>query len=513
MTQFKPSIKLIAIPPNAQKGFTHSVLVKMKPQLAPHEKVLLEINSDYKVYQLKNGTTDVVISKPKNHPLLKDVVVDIHVRAVVYDTQLDKLTMGSLATFAYLPNGTLVDTNELRSCNSVLIGDWSKFRAKFLDERIEIEKIKLTSDLQLGSANTDKVEFQNGMVFGNTYTFEVQKYRNGKPINIEEIKWYIRFHNLTRNKWEEIHLKATGDKITLLMNNLEFCGRFIYIRAYLHDKKVFAEQKIWFHNRFRWFSSARINEEIIERTNLGQFWRINQASTSLCGMGCLFYLFAKEQSDKYVKFSKELFRTGMSKHNGYTVNPSKEILEKIINKEGYPLGTGNMPLIDYVTLAGTRNTENPKYKGGDEQYEAVNWPQIMVNLCKNFLGYKIVYDNTIPINNKVKSANLPDSDILRRIEDINNQIKKGFKLILMIDADLIDDSWDFDNLDYHWVVLEEMIQLKNYLNSNGNSYYLLDFKVFTPWGVDMREPKEIYLKEPITFTHFIKNYYGYIKVK
>lgn len=46
----------------------------------------------------------------------------------------------------------------------------------------------------------------------------------------------------------------------------------------------------------------------------------------------------------------------------------------------------------------------------------------------------------------------------------------------------------------------------------------LYFTVFTPWGgeIDSITNRLIeikYLKEPINFTHFIKNYYGYIKVK
>jgi hypothetical protein len=46
-------------------------------------------------------------------------------------------------------------------------------------------------------------------------------------------------------------------------------------------------------------------------------------------MACIFYLFAKEQPERYVKFSKELFRTGEAKYNNYTVKPSIELLEKL----------------------------------------------------------------------------------------------------------------------------------------------------------------------------------------
>ncbi len=96
-------------------------------------------------------------------------------------------------------------------------------------------------------------------------------------------------------------------------------------------------------------------------------------------MACIFYLFVKEQPNAYKKFAKELFRTGEATHNSYTAKPSKAILEKQINTSGYPMNTGSMPLVDFVTLAGTRNTDNPKYKGGDEEFQAINWPWVIVD--------------------------------------------------------------------------------------------------------------------------------------
>lgn len=301
--------------------------------------------------------------------------------------------------------------------------------------------------------------------------------------------------------------------------NLRFIHRPKDIVGFFDDvNSNNGEIKLWKHNRFRWLDRVTLQEEIDERTDNGELWKINQAGTSLCGMGCIFYLFAKEQPKEYTKFSIELFRTGEASNKGYLVKPSSEILEKKINKKGFPLDTGSMPIVDFVTLASTRNTDNPKYKGGDEQFAAINWPKFMVDMCSKFLGYKKVVDRTIPYNNKIESANLPYSEILKRIDDINTQIFEGFKLILLIDSDLIDDNWDFKSLDYHWVVLENPIQIKNYLNSNGASVYKLDFTVFTPWGgeIDSITNRLIeikYLKEPINFTHFIKNYYGYIKVK
>lgn len=78
-----------------------------------------------------------------------------------------------------------------------------------------------------------------------------------------------------------------------------------------------------------------LREEIDERTDNGELWKTNQAGTSLCGMGCIFYLFAKEQPKEYTKFSIELFRTGEASNKGYWIKPSSEILEKKINKKRF----------------------------------------------------------------------------------------------------------------------------------------------------------------------------------
>ncbi len=402
------------------------------------------------------------------------------------------------------------------------VGVGSKKNKTVTTEVIDIELIDKLDDGSKndGNAKGFKATVQKGIKYGKTYRFKVKSYSNGAPKNKSDVKWMIKYHSpvTSKNKWIERNLSVTGDTASITFNEKDMCGRFVYVRAYIFDDKQEGELKLWKHNRFRWLDSVTLLEDIDERIDNKELWKINQASTSLCGMGCIFYLFAKEQPEEYAKFSKELFRTGEASNKGYLVKPSNEILEKKINKDGFPLATGNMPIVDFVTLASTRNTDNPKYKGGDEQFAAINWPKFMVDMCSKFLGYKKVVNMTNPLNNKIESANLPYSEILKRIDDINTQIIDGFKLVLLIDSDLIDDNWDFKSLDYHWVVLEKPIQIKNYLNSNGESVYKLDFTVFTPWGgeIDIKTKKLVevkYLKEPINFTHFIKNYYGYIKIK
>ncbi|MFK7033460.1 hypothetical protein V3471_15380, partial [Flavobacterium oreochromis] len=219
----------------------------------------------------------------------------------------------------------------------------------------------------------------------------------------------------------------------------------------------------------------------------------------------------------------------------YTVNPSKEVTEKKINIKGFPLNTGGMPLIDYVTMAGTRNTGNPRYKGGDEQFQAINTPWFMDDLCTHLLGYKEVSSiNSYDVAKKTKnifdyiSTSSYHKKVQNLIDSLNEKLNKGYRLILNIDSDLISPDEDYhipNNIfdksewektrkstfepEYHWVVLESPIQsmIPN-LDENGKTCYTINFKVFT-WGM----PVGTYLKASITYEHFYYNFYGDIYVK
>ncbi|MFV0305725.1 MAG: hypothetical protein ACK5IC_09630, partial [Moheibacter sp.] len=186
-----------------------------------------------------------------------------------------------------------------------------------------------------------------------------------------------------------------------------------------------------------------------------------------------------------------------------------DVLEKKINTNGYPINTGNMPLVDFVTMAGVRNTDNPDYKGGDEEFQAINWPPLMTSLCEKLLGYADV--SSRGVYNPVKSIAYTSLDIKNKIDDINKQYVAGYRLILMIDSDLIDDDWDVSSLDLHWVVLESNINWNYIPGFFGAKKDEIDFNVYT-WGTNPNGVNK-YLKKMITSTHFMNNYNGYIKVK
>jgi len=369
-------------------------------------------------------------------------------------------------------------------------------------KQTRIKTIKLVTPLDFGSSNDGSgTGEQEGMLYGKEYEFSVTEYTEETPDDKSQIKWAIKYHSLSQNKWIEKKSSVTGDTLKFFLNEKDMCGRFVYFYAYIQDAESEGELKVWKHNRFRWLDRMILDDEIKERTDNKKPWLVNQSGTSLCGMACIFYLFAKEQPEAYKKFSKELFRTGESTINSYTVKPTIEVLEKKNELA--------MPLVDYITMAGVRNTDNPSYKGGNEEFQAINWPPLMVHLSQNMLGYKDV--SSKGVYNPVKPLLYTTSSAKNKITDINNQIKAGYKLMLMIDSDLIDDQWDLKSFDLHWVVLESPIIWNYTPKFLGEKIDEIDFRVYSwgtnPFGVNR------YLKKKITSSHFISNYNGYIKVK
>lgn len=380
-----------------------------------------------------------------------------------------------------------------------------------------VKEIELLTALDQGSKNDKSGTYQDGMIFGKSYHFKVKSYFQNPPVNITDIKWMLKYHSASQNKWIEIPLSSRGDSVTITMNDEDMCGRFVYVRAYVYSAEKEAEYKEWKHNRFRWFDRMIIEDEITERTDNGKPWLIDQSGTSLCGMACIFYLFAKEQPDGYKKFAKELFRTGVATFNSYTVKPSIEILEKNPMGKNFPHNGTPMFLIDFITMAGTRNTDNPDYKGGNEEFHAINWPWVMTNLGKNLLGYKTVEMDYYKINKSYIRDFFGSDEKIRILEkNINTDYKNGYKISLLIDASMLgnDDSYSLDDFsEYHWIVNEGNLQLLNTNNISENNYDYVSsvkFDVFS-WGEEVKGKSRT--SNGIKKSAFINNYYGYLKMK
>ncbi|MCL9805320.1 hypothetical protein NAT51_07295 [Flavobacterium amniphilum] len=442
--------------------------------------------------------------------------------SVRYDAKKISNTSGGALTLNGKSKGTSYNKAEER-----------KAPVKSMPPTIKVKEIELITALDSGSANDKSGGIQKGMVFGKTYQFRVKSYFDKEPPNKSVVKWMIKYHNLSKNKWEEIHLKAKGEVMKLFVNEKEMCGRFVYVRAYVNDPKTEGELKVWKHNRFRWFDRMIVEEEIEDRTSRGMPWKIDQASTSLCGMACIFYLFAKEKPDGYKKFARDLFRTGVATSNSYTVNPNEVLHQIDPSKKGFPRSYNRfinkyekMPLIDFITMAGTRNTDNPKYKGGNEEFQAINWPWLMTRLGKKLLGYSTVEIDYYKANKSYLRDFFGSDEKLRILEkDIDKDYRNGYKICLLIDGSMVafskESNYSFDDFsEYHWIVYEGGLKYLNSSNLQELDYddvSNIELNVFT-WGEirnDSLHP-DYNIKMPklkLEKNQFRSNYYAYLKFK
>lgn len=412
---------------------------------------------------------------------------------------------------------------------AVEFGKWQKIERKKIVPPIlqGVEEIDILN-LDEGAQNDGTGNLGNyGMLYGKTYKLKVSKFVYGKlPANMNDIKWEFSYLDNDNNLLSET-INKTGKEIDFECNNLDFCGRTITFYAWVEGiQNTKAESEVFCHNRFRWFDRVIFEKELTERTDKKHPFLIDQNNTSLCGIACIFYIFAKEKPKEYKDFALDLFQKGITIYNDYKVNPSSIILNANPNKR-YPIsGNVPMPFVDFVTLVSLRNTENkafmiPKLQKG---FHAINWPWTMKNLCRDFLGYKDVKSRYWPLKTYMMSV-LGFSSKIRRLKKIDNYYQSGYKICMMVDVSMLylsDSNVSLSDLgEYHWIVYEGDLELldKNtnpavttdevaYIKFSAFSWTkIFDNKTINP-TTGTSSPKIV-----IDRNKFIYNFYGYIRMK
>lgn len=384
---------------------------------------------------------------------------------------------------------------------------------------IAIAEIECISDLHKGSNNQGNAGAQNGFIYGKEYEFKIKKYR-GDSLPSENTKKKIIWEYSYKNENGDTitnKIESSGETFKLKIDNLEMLGKEISICAYLSKKLGIGKLDIFCHNRFRYFDRKIIEQQIEER--LGKPWKINQGGTSLCGMACLFYIFAKNDKQGYKTLAETLHRTGTATHNGYTVEPDEDAKEEMYNtnpntSKEHPW----IPEIDWITMATTRSKESDfGYTGKKGQdASAINWPWLMTNLGKKLLGYTTVEMDYYKVNKSyIRDFFGSDEKIRILEEDIDKDYQNGYEICMMIDADMMDNKSDYDLTDfgeYHWVTYEGGLELLNSEKKTESDYdkvKTIKFKCFT-WGEPILNSRT---SKGITKEAYRNNYYGYIKFK
>lgn len=407
-------------------------------------------------------------------------------------------------------------------------------------------------------------ELVKGFVYNKIYHLTAIIH-NDNGVKDEDIHWeaeYV-FTNGHRTKVKNRALDNIwtdkGRHITLPPMLPSLIGGTLVFYAYINKPKGEATWTIWVHYRFRLFNFKQVQDQIIQR--VGQPWLIDQSGTSLCGMACLFYVFAKLHPVAYGKFIIDMHHKGEATFNGYTVRPDEDAAEEMYNMdpagENYPVWTDangkvveRMPMADWLSLAVLRSHESttwfkpvvlnpfppivipvPKkmiYKGKREntmdQLAAVNWPGMMERLCREFLGFQNVESTLSMVLMKEQkhffrgwlSDKMSDRD-LRSLEDMEQAHNDGATVLMMIDSQMFENVVSYSYMDLltksHWIVYEGGLK---FLNESNNTVTDLKeatriFFNFATWGVAPSNSYENLENENnISVSCFKSTFYGFI---
>ena len=399
-------------------------------------------------------------------------------------------------------------------------------------------------------------ELVKGFVYNKIYHLTAIIH-NDNGVKDEDIHWeaeYV-FTNGHRTKVKN----RTLDRIWTDKGRHITLGGTLVFYAYINKPKGEATRTIWVHYRFRFFNFKQVQDQIIQRVR--QPWLIDQSGTSLCGMACLFYVFAKLHPVEYGKFIIDMHHKGEATFNGYTVRPDEDAAEEMYNMDpagnNYPVWTDAngkvvecMPMADWLSLAVLRSHESttwikpivlnpfppivipvPKkmiYKGKREntmdQLAAVNWPDMMERLCREFLGFQDVESTlSMELMKEQKhffrgwlSDKMSDRD-LRSLEDMEQAHKDGATVLMMIDSQMFDDivSYSYNDLltKSHWIVYEGGLTFYDAANKpveDIDKATKLVFK-FATWGVAPSNSHEnLVNKKNISVSCFKSTFYGFI---
>ncbi|WP_162147677.1 phospholipase effector Tle1 domain-containing protein [Flavobacterium limnosediminis] len=154
-------ITLKNIPKENQKKATHHVLVKIKDVNPKNEKVLVEVSN--KVYEVKNGIADVVITLPQNNELQnRGNAPDIEIKAFLYNVDLDKITHAKAQIFINVNplKSEFVKVDDIKTTSKLILSDWSQFRVVKTGTVIGKNNIAVKQKI--------KVHFTVGMFFDGT---------------------------------------------------------------------------------------------------------------------------------------------------------------------------------------------------------------------------------------------------------------------------------------------------------------------------------------------------------
>lgn len=292
-----------------------------------------------------------------------------------------------------------------------------------------VKEIELLTALDDGSSNDLSGGLQKGMIFGKSYQFKVKCYDKDTPKDKSVIKWMLKYHSLSENKWITILLPAYGENVLIKMNEEDICGRYVYIRAYINDSETEGELKVWKHNRFRMLDRAQLVIETGLRANISS--AIDQGGSSLCGIAVVGYYLARDQPKVYSNFVSDMHRSGIAiiKSNNYIVEIDKDehLIQYKQNDKRFPsdsFSAKKMLTADFIFLVVIKDFLNNVFDydpddenagGAVEGLTGLTLPGEIASVMKNIANYSDVINDTNLITSKWQSAPNSAEELRKKI--------------------------------------------------------------------------------------------------
>lgn len=188
------------------------------------------------------------------------------------------------------------------------------------------------------------------------------------------------------------------------------------------------------------FEKSIIEEQVKNRFNQVTF--PDQNASSLCGPAAFFYCLQMDRPDVYAQAAKELWQFGKTKIGALEIAPG----DGCRHPEGSFFRNGTRPKIlglDWMTLASLRDSENSIL-----DFDTLDSPVAGITLWQTLTewfekaGYVKVFSNV-----GVTQAGI------QGMQDLNNYVQKGYKVVSLINDSLLEGS-SSERATYptHWIV-------------------------------------------------------------
>lgn len=203
------------------------------------------------------------------------------------------------------------------------------------------------------------------------------------------------------------------------------------------------------------FEKNKIEAEINDR-----YYRLSypyQASTSVCGPAAFFYCLQMDRPDVYAQAAKELWLYGKTKIGRLEITPGEGCR--------HPTGNFNDDIsgLDWMTLAGLRDSENAIFS-----FDTLDSPVAGITMWQTLTewfekaGYEKVFSN----------AGITQAGI-QGIQTLNEYVKRGYKVVTLINDGLLNRSKSNTTIPTHWIVWDGPV-----INDTNGDVHL---KLFS-WG-------------------------------